>query len=62
MQATAHAAYTRQLIAGAWRAGRSATVIEDLDPYRGERLTALPGASVEDIDDAFAAAAAAQPA
>ncbi len=62
MQATAHAAYTRQFIAGAWRAGRSATVIEDLDPYRGERLTALPGASVEDIDDAFAAAAAAQPA
>ena len=32
MQATVHDAYNRQFIAGAWRTGRSATVIENLDP------------------------------
>ncbi len=55
-----YADFTRQYIDGAWRDGRSATVVRDLNPFNGETLLAIKGASGGDVDDAFAAAVAAQ--
>jgi aldehyde dehydrogenase (NAD+) len=48
------------LVGGAWRRGRSGKTLEDRDPYTGEVLLTIPTAAEADLDDAFAAAAAAQ--
>jgi acyl-CoA reductase-like NAD-dependent aldehyde dehydrogenase len=53
--------FTRHYIDGKWVEGRSSqTVIDDTSPFTGETLTSLKGAAIEDVDDAFAAAARAQ--
>lgn len=48
------------LIGGAWRRGRGANVIDDVDPYRGEALLHITSASAEDVDEAYRKAAEAQ--
>ena len=58
-----HAEFTRQWIGARWRAGRSkGQPIIDTNPFNGEVLTRLPGASTDDVNDAYSAAEAAQPA
>jgi acyl-CoA reductase-like NAD-dependent aldehyde dehydrogenase len=52
--------FTRQYIDGGWRDGRSATAMDDLNPFSGETLLTIQGASTGDVDDAFAAAVTAQ--
>ncbi|RYE33294.1 MAG: aldehyde dehydrogenase family protein [Hyphomicrobiales bacterium] len=53
--------WTKQFIAGEWRAGRSATtVIVDKNPYDDSEIVRIRGASVDDVDDAYAAAVKAQ--
>ena len=47
-------------IAGHWRSGRAKTVLKVNSPYDGEALAEMADASVEDIDDAFRGATAAQ--
>lgn len=47
-------------IAGEWRKGRSQKAIQDIDPYRGDTLLSIQGASVDDIDEAYRKAAEAQ--
>jgi len=47
-------------IAGQWRKGRSQREIKDVDPYRGETLVAITGASADDVDEAYTKAAEAQ--
>jgi len=54
--------YGSQFIGGEWRTGRSSHSVKDLDPFTGETLLEMPGASVADVDEAYAAALAAQPA
>ncbi len=54
--------FTQQYIGGEWREGRSINTIEDTNPYDGSRLTQLRGASVDDVDAAYASAVTAQPA
>ncbi len=54
--------FDRMLIGGTWRAGRSGTVAPDIDPYTGSTLVEIPLASRDDVDEAYRAAAAAQPA
>jgi aldehyde dehydrogenase (NAD+) len=64
-ETTTTAAYEdleRMLIGGAWRRGRGDSTIEDRDPYTDEVLLAIPAADERDLDDAFRAAANAQPA
>lgn len=51
-----------QFIAGEWRLGRSTRQVVDTDPYTGEVLLDMPGASMADLDAAYAAALQAQPA
>ena len=46
---------------GTWRAGRSGRVAEDRDPYSNELLVSIALANEQDLDEAFAAATAAQP-
>jgi aldehyde dehydrogenase (NAD+) len=46
---------------GTWRAGRSGRVAEDRDPYSNELLVSVALANERDLDEAFAAATAAQP-
>jgi aldehyde dehydrogenase (NAD+) len=58
---SAYTGFDRILIGGSWRPGRSAHRIRDLDPYTGETLLELASASAQDLDEAYAAAAAAQP-
>jgi acyl-CoA reductase-like NAD-dependent aldehyde dehydrogenase len=61
MRATPYTGFSQQYIAGQWRTGRSAgSVINDLNPYDGKTLVAIPGASVADVHDAYTAASAAQ--
>ena len=50
------------LVNGTWRRGRADEAAEDRDPYTGEMLVRIPLADERDLDDAFRAAAAAQPA
>lgn len=52
--------YDKQYINGQWREGRGSTVLENRNPYYGELLYTYRSASREDIDDAYAAAKAAQ--
>jgi aldehyde dehydrogenase (NAD+) len=47
-------------IAGKWRSGQAATRLEIDDPFNGERLAEFADASVDDIDEAFRGASAAQ--
>ncbi|NQD94336.1 aldehyde dehydrogenase family protein, partial [Pseudomonas sp. CrR25] len=54
--------FGHQFIGGEWREGRSASTVIDLDPYSGKTLLEMRGASVADVDDAYTAAVAAQPA
>ncbi|MET3289785.1 UNVERIFIED_CONTAM: acyl-CoA reductase-like NAD-dependent aldehyde dehydrogenase [Brevibacillus sp. OAP136] len=52
--------FTKQFIGGEWRTGRSSSSIKDINPYSGELLLTVPGASREDLNDAYAAAEKAQ--
>ncbi|MDZ7812076.1 MAG: aldehyde dehydrogenase family protein [Ideonella sp.] len=54
--------FGQQFIGGTWRPGRSTHTFRDDNPYTGETLLEMRGASVADVDDAFKEAAAAQPA
>ena len=47
-------------IAGKWRSGRASTTLRVSDPYSGQALAEFSDASVEDIDEAFRGATAAQ--
>ena len=59
---SAYSDFTCQFIAGEWRAGTSTqNVIRDENPYNGKLLTTIQGASVQDVDDAYAAAIKVQP-
>jgi len=49
-----------QPLGGEWRAGRSGRTTADTDPWNGDTLAEIPLASVDDLDDAFAAARAGQ--
>lgn len=50
-----------QYIAGSWRHGRSPHLTKDLNPWSGETLLEVPSASQDDLNEAYAAAAQAQP-
>jgi aldehyde dehydrogenase (NAD+) len=52
--------FEQQFIAGRWRNGRSERTNKDLDPWTGETLVGISQASAEDLDEAYAAAVAAQ--
>ena len=54
--------YTRQFIGGEWREGSSDVMMRNYNPYTGELIHEYRAASKQDMDDAFAAAKAAQPA
>ena len=54
--------FTSMPIGGEWRAGASGDTLANLDPWSGETLLELPLASADDLDEAYAAAADAQPA
>ena len=49
------------LLNGSWRQGRSGRVSEDRDPYTNDVLVRIALADEQDLEDAFGAAAAAQP-
>jgi len=53
--------YPYQFIGGQWRPGRGSSTMENRNPFTGELLYTYQSASVEDVDDAYKAAAAAQP-
>lgn len=52
--------WTQQFIGGEWRDGRSTTTIVNQNPYDGSQIVRIRGASVEDVNDAYAAAVKAQ--
>ena len=52
--------YDKQFIGGVWREGRGEHILEDRDPYTGEVLCRYRSAGLQDLDDAYAAARAAQ--
>ncbi|MCD7946709.1 MAG: aldehyde dehydrogenase family protein [Oscillospiraceae bacterium] len=54
--------YTKQYIAGVWREGSSDKQLETCNPYTNEMIYSYRAASTQDVDDAYAAAKAAQPA
>jgi aldehyde dehydrogenase (NAD+) len=47
-------------INGEWRPGRSGQTAEDLNPYTGDVVVAIPLADEGDVDEAYRAAAASQ--
>lgn len=51
---------TTQYIGGVWRTGGGTRSLRDKDPYTGEVVTEIPLASVNDVTDAYEAAAKAQ--
>ena len=53
-------AYDKQYIGGQWREGSGSAMLENRNPYTGEVLYTYRSASRQDLDDAYAAAAAAQ--
>jgi len=53
--------YPDQFIGGQWRPGRGARTMENRNPLTGELLYTYQSASIEDVDDAYKAAAKAQP-
>ena len=54
----AGAPHLRMLIGGEWRAGSPETSV--VDPYRGEIVAHAPESSLQDLDDALAAASEAK--
>ena len=52
--------YDKQFIGGQWREGRGSAILENRNPYTGELIYKYRSASIEDVDDAYVAAAAAQ--
>jgi aldehyde dehydrogenase (NAD+) len=58
----AYDGFERMLLNGRWTHGGSGQSIDDVDPYTNEVLLRIPLADEADLDDAFEAAAAAQPA
>ena len=54
--------YDKLYINGEWRQGRSSAVLENVNSYTNEVMYTYNAASQEDVDDAYAAARAAQPA
>jgi aldehyde dehydrogenase (NAD+) len=54
-------AFETMLLNGSWRQGRSGRVSEDRDPYTNDVLVRIALADENDLEDAFGAAAAAQP-
>lgn len=58
---TPYDGFDRTLLGGQWRGGRSGRVLEDRDPYTDEILTRIPLANEEDLNEAYRAAAEAQP-
>lgn len=52
--------FSGQFISGQWRAGRSGRVMQDINPFSGETVAEISLADTSDLDDAYAAAAAAQ--
>jgi 4-hydroxybenzaldehyde dehydrogenase (NADP+) len=52
--------YSKLYIDGSWRKGGSAKNVVSKDPYTGETLAEIPGATKEDIDEAYKAAKKAQ--
>lgn len=50
-----------QLYIGGWREGRSERELTTINPYDSSVLATIRGASKQDVDDAYAAAEAAQP-
>jgi aldehyde dehydrogenase (NAD+) len=55
-----HYEFDKLLVGDTWRPGRSSLLNRDSDPWSGETLTTIPEATVEDVDDAYAAAVVAQ--
>lgn len=53
--------FTQQFIGGQWQEGSSASKIDNYDPYTGELLNTIQGASAADLDAAYASAQQAQP-
>jgi len=53
--------FEKMLLDGKWRDGRSGQVSEDRDPYTNEVLVRITLADQQDLDEAFRAAATAQP-
>lgn len=53
---------TQQFIGGQWREGRSEKTLTVTNPYNDDVLATIRQASVQDLDDAYRAAEAAQPA
>jgi aldehyde dehydrogenase (NAD+) len=49
-------------IGDSWRPGRAGRALTDKDPWNDDVLTEIPLADASDVEDAYAAAAAAQPA
>ncbi|MDR1188191.1 MAG: aldehyde dehydrogenase family protein [Bifidobacteriaceae bacterium] len=54
--------YDKQFIGGEWVEGTGTPGLENRNPFTGELIYAYTGASKQDLDAAYAAAAAAQPA
>lgn len=52
--------YDKQFINGVWREGRGVSVLSNYDPLTGELLYTYKSAGPEDLNDAYAAAEAAQ--
>ena len=54
--------FDTMLVNGTWRRGGGGRVVEDRDPYTDDVLVRIPLADEQDLDEAYRAAAAAQPA
>ena len=59
-QRTPYSGFTGQYIAGKWRPGMAGKTILSVNPYNGETLAEIALAGTADLDEAYAAAAAAQ--
>jgi aldehyde dehydrogenase (NAD+) len=53
--------FDRMPLNGQWRGGRSGRIAEDRDPYTDDILVHIPLADERDLDEAYRAAAEAQP-
>src|SRR5690349_9546210 len=53
--------FDRMPLNGQWRGGRSGRIAEDRNPYTGDILVHIPLADERDLDEAYRAAAEAQP-
>lgn len=56
-----YAGFDGQYINGTWRPGRRGTTLKDTDPYSGKTLAEIALADQHDLDEAYQAAAKAQP-